>query len=219
MTEDYPHTKQTTVQRIPEHARYDRATVHAILDEALMCHVGFVSDGRPFAIPTIHARVGDVLYLHGSSESRMLTALQQGIPVCVTVTLLDGLVFARSVFNHSMRYRSAVILGNGRRVADPDEKMAALKAIADHVCPGRWEDARGPNAKELEQTDVVCVPVDEASAKVSDGPAWDSPEDRDLPAWAGILPLKLTPGAPVADDSVPRGTPAPEYLSDYQRPT
>ena len=219
MTEDYPPTKRTTVRRSPEIARYDRATVHAILDEALVCHVGFVSDGQPYVIPTIHVRVGEVLYIHGLPASRMLRTLTKGAPVCVTVTLLDGLVLARSVFNHSMNYRSVVVFGEARKVADPDEKMAALEAISEQVCPGRWKEARKPSTKEFRGTEVVCIPIEEASAKVSTGPPSDEPEDLDLPVWAGVLPLTLSPGSPVADVAVPDGMAVPEYLADYRRPT
>jgi len=197
------------VRRHPERGAYDRETIGAILDEAQICHVGFVVDGRPFVIPTIHARAGDVLYLHGSTASRMLRTLGEGVDVCVTVTLLDGIVLARSVYNHSMNYRSAVVLGRARPL-EGDEKLAALEAIVEHVVPGRWSDARQPNRTELKATSVLALPLDQASAKIRTGPPSDFDEDENLPVWAGVIPLRLVAGAPESVD----GLPLPAYLRD-----
>jgi uncharacterized protein len=192
---------------------YDRAVIDAILDEALICHVGFVHDGHPFVIPTIHMRDGDRLYLHGSPASRMLRQLGRGIPVCITVTLLDGIVLARSVFHHSVNYRSVVILGTAEAVTDPAEKLRALTAIVNHVMPGRSADARPPNDKELASTSVLAVSLDEVSGKIRTGPPVDASDDLDLPVWAGVLPLRLTATEPVADEGVPAGMGLPEYLA------
>jgi nitroimidazol reductase NimA-like FMN-containing flavoprotein (pyridoxamine 5'-phosphate oxidase superfamily) len=203
----------TRVRRHPERGVYDRAAIDAILDEAVFCHVGFVHEGRPFVIPTIHARAGDVLYLHGSPASRMLQTLGEGLDVCVTATLLDGLVLARSVYNHSMNYRSAVVLGRARTLGEREEKLAALEAIVEHVVPGRWEDARRPTEKELAGTSVLALPMDEASAKVRTGPPSDFDDDTGLPVWAGVIPVALARGAAEPDAFVPQGLPLPEYLA------
>jgi nitroimidazol reductase NimA-like FMN-containing flavoprotein (pyridoxamine 5'-phosphate oxidase superfamily) len=203
------------VRRLPERGRYDRETINAILDEALFCHIGFVSNGQLFVIPTLHARVGDVLYVHGSQASRMLRELREGTEICVTATLLDGLVLARSVFNHSMNYRSVVVLGVAEEV-EGAEKVPALRAVAEHVIPGRWEDARQPNAKELRATTVLRLPLDRASAKVRTGPPKDDKEDMDLPIWAGVLPVHLVPSEPVADART--GSPTvPGYVTGWRR--
>jgi nitroimidazol reductase NimA-like FMN-containing flavoprotein (pyridoxamine 5'-phosphate oxidase superfamily) len=215
--ETAPSTR-TRVSRHPERGVYDRDPIDAILDEALYCHVGFVADGRPFVIPTIHARAGDVLYLHGSPASRMLRTLAGGLDVCVTVTILDGLVLARSVYNHSMNYRSVVVLGNARPVEDRDEKLAALEAIVEHVAPGRSADARPPSDKELAGTLVLALPLGEASAKVRSGPPKDFDDDIPLPIWAGVVPLRLVAGEPETAEDVPSGLAAPGYADDYRRP-
>jgi nitroimidazol reductase NimA-like FMN-containing flavoprotein (pyridoxamine 5'-phosphate oxidase superfamily) len=191
------------VRRHPERGVYEREAIAAIL--------GFVVDGQPLVIPTIHARVGDVLYLHGSTASRMLRTLGEGVDVCVTATLLDGLVLARSVYNHSMNYRSAVVLGRARAVTDPEEKLAALETIVEHVVPGRWRDARLPNKKELAATSVLALGLDEASAKVRSGPPKDFDDDVELPIWAGVIPLSLVAGLAETDASVPDGVPLPPY--------
>ena len=170
-------TQRTTLHRRPNRASYDRAVVEAILDEAFFCHVGFVVDGQPYVIPTIHARVGDRVYIHGSAASRMLRSVREGISVCVTVTILDGLVLARSAFHHSMNYRSVVILGTATEVVDPDEKNEVLKAIVEHVAPKRWNDVRWPNAQELKATSVLRLPLEEVSAKIRTGPPIDDEED------------------------------------------
>jgi nitroimidazol reductase NimA-like FMN-containing flavoprotein (pyridoxamine 5'-phosphate oxidase superfamily) len=210
---DTAPSPSTTVRRHPERGVYDRSAIDAILDEALTCHVGFVADGRPFVIPAIHARAGDVLYLHGSPASRMLRTLGEGIDVCVTVTILDGLVLARSVYNHSMNYRSVVVLGNARDVDERREKLAALEAIVEHVAPGRSADARGPSDKELAGTSVLAVGLDEASAKVRTGPPKDFDDDLGLPIWAGVVPLELVAGEPEAAEDLPAGVVLPDYVS------
>jgi len=209
---------RVTVKRFPQRGFYDRVVIDAILDEGLICHVGFSVDSQPFVIPTIHARDGDRLYFHGSQASRMLRALRGGIPVCVTVTLLDGLVLARSAFNHSMNYRSVVILGTAVEVADPAAKLAALKTISDHVIPGRWEEVRPPNRLELEGTTVLAVPITEASAKIRRGPPMDDDPDYALPVWAGQLPLKLEVQAPIADPRLAPSIAVPGYVASYKRP-
>jgi hypothetical protein len=209
-------TQRTAVKRHPERGVYDRAKIDAILDEALICHVGFVSDGQPYVIPTIHARDGDTIYLHGSPGSRMLRNLAEGVDVCVTVTLLDGLVLARSVYHHSMNYRSVVVLGRAREVTDREEKLRAMRTVVEHVVPGRWDDARQPNEAELKGTTILAVSLEEASAKIRTGPPKDIEEDLTLPVWAGVIPLHLVPSAPVPDEGV--GGPLPAYASDYVRP-
>jgi nitroimidazol reductase NimA-like FMN-containing flavoprotein (pyridoxamine 5'-phosphate oxidase superfamily) len=178
------------VKREPQRGRYDRETVDAILDEALVCHLGFEVDGQPYVIPTLHARVGDRVYVHGSAASRMLRHLAGGAPVCLTVTLIDGIVLARSVFNHSINYRSVVLLGTAHLVGD-DEKETALHALTEQLAPGRWDEARAPTAKELKATSMLSLEIDEASAKVRTGPPEDDPEDLELPVWAGVVPLHL----------------------------
>ncbi len=216
--ERQPASERVTVKRFPQRAVYDRAVIDAILDEGLICHVGFTVDSQPFVIPTIYARDGDRLYFHGSQASRMLRALRGGIAVCVTVTLLDGLVLARSAFNHSMNYRSVVILGTAVEVADPAAKLAALKAISDHVIPGRWEEVRSPNHFELDGTTVLAVPIAEASAKIRRGAPMDDEGDYALPVWAGQLPLKLEVQAPIADPRLAPSIGVPGYIANYRRP-
>ena len=189
-------TKRTTVKRHPERGVYDRATIDSILDEALICHVGFVADGQPYVIPTIHARDGDKLYLHGSPGSRMLRTLKEDIDLCVTATLLDGLVLARSVYNHSMNYRSVVVLGRAREVTDRAEKLHAMECVVEHVVPGRWAEARRPNEGEIDGTTILVLPLAEASAKIRSGPPKDFDEDLELPVWAGVIPLDLRRGRP-----------------------
>jgi nitroimidazol reductase NimA-like FMN-containing flavoprotein (pyridoxamine 5'-phosphate oxidase superfamily) len=197
-------TERTTVRRLPERGRYDRETVDAILDEAYICHLGLVDpEGRPFVVPTIHARRGDDLYVHGSPASRALrTADKAPIDACVAVTILDGLVLARSAFHHSMNYRSVVVYGPATRVEDLDEKRAALEAVVEHVLRGRSDGTRAPNEKELKGTLVVRIPLEESSAKVRTGGPKDDDEDMDLDVWAGVVPLRLVPGAPEADAGV-----------------
>jgi nitroimidazol reductase NimA-like FMN-containing flavoprotein (pyridoxamine 5'-phosphate oxidase superfamily) len=209
---------RTTVRRLPARAVYDRTALHAILDEGLVCHVGFVAGGQPFVIPTTYARVDDRLYLHGSAASRMLRTLAEGVDVCVTVTLLDGLVLARSAFHHSMNYRSVVVLGRAREVVDTAEKIAALLAIVDHVVPGRSADSRPPNEKEILATRVLGLSLEEASAKVRTGPPLDDEEDYGLPHWAGEIPLRLVPQAPVPEPRLDPRIPAPAAATHYRRP-
>jgi len=182
--------KRIRIIREPQRGRYDRETIDAILDEALLCHLGFEVAGQPYVIPTLHARVGDTVYVHGSAASRMLKQLAGGVRVCLTVTLFDGLVLARSVFNHSVNYRSVVLLGTAQLVAD-DGKAEALRALTEQLAPGRWEEARQPTAKELKATWILALPIEEASAKVRSGPPEDDPEDEHLPVWAGVVPVHL----------------------------
>jgi hypothetical protein len=196
---------------------YDRDTVNQILDEGFICHVGFVQDGQPFVIPTAYGRSGSTLYLHGSAASRMLRQMQTGLPVCVTVTLLDGLVIARSVFNHSMNYRSVVVLGTATAVEDPQEKIEALRRLSEHIIPGRWSDARSPNEKELKATTVMRLPIEEFSAKVRQGPPVDDEEDYAYPTWAGVLPLPVVPGQLIPDERLDPNRTTPDYLCNYRR--
>lgn len=211
-------TPRTRVRRHPERAAYDRDTVMPILDEGLICHLAFVVDGRPFAIPTMYARSGENLYVHGSPASRMLRTAGSGVDVCLTVTLLDGLVMARSAFSHSMNYRSVVVSGRAVEITDPEEKMLAFKALVDQVALGRWEDARQPNPKELATTMVLKLPLVEVSAKIRTGPPKDQEADLGLPVWAGEIPLRLVPSAPIPSPELDPGTPVPGYAGSYRRP-
>jgi uncharacterized protein len=206
---------RTSVKRHPERGDYDRGTIDAILDEALICHVGFVVKDQPYVIPTIHARDGDTLYLHGSPASRMLRNLAQGVDLCVTVTLLDGLVLARSVYNHSMNYRSAVVLGHAREVTETEEKLHAMHQVVEHVVQGRWNDARQPSEAEVKGTTILALALEEASAKIRTGPPKDFDDDLALPVWAGVIPLRLEPSAPESADGVEH--PAPVYAAKYAR--
>jgi nitroimidazol reductase NimA-like FMN-containing flavoprotein (pyridoxamine 5'-phosphate oxidase superfamily) len=207
---DLARTPRTKLRRLPKRASYDRATAYAILDEGVLCHLGFAVDGQPYVIPTSYARIGDDLVLHGSSASRALRAVAAGTPACVTVTLADGVVLARSAFHHSFNYRSVVILGRLEAVTDPAAKAEALRAFVDHVVPGRSDAIRGPNRKELKATAVVRLPLDEASAKIRTGPPVDDEEDYALPVWAGVLPLRTSVEPAVPDDRLlPGVTPPP----------
>ena len=208
-------TPRTRVVREPDRGVYDRDTLNRILDEAFLCHIGFVVDGQPYVIPTSYGRDGDVLYVHGSAASRMLRNLSQGIPVCITVTLLDGLVVARSVFNHSMNYRSVVILGTATLVDNPEEKLKALRALSEHILPHRWDDVRQPNEKELKATSVLRLPIEEFSAKVRTGPPIDDEPDYAFPTWAGVIPLEMQSGTPIRDQRCQRDL--PQYLRNYKR--
>jgi uncharacterized protein len=210
-------TARATVRRLPERGKYDRAVIDAILDEALICHLGFVADGSPFVIPTLHGRDGNTVYVHGSAASHVLRALSLGAQACLTVTLVDGLVLARSAFHHSINYRSVMLFGVARLVTDSEEKMRALEAVSEHVIPGRWAEVRQPNAKELKATSVLALPIDEASAKVRTGPPKDDEPDYEFPVWAGVLPLGLSMGEPLPDSVLPRDTPVPEYVRRYSR--
>ena len=216
MTE-FTKTGRNRVKRIPERGHYDRGTIYHILDEALICHVGFVEKGQPFVIPINFARVDDAIFLHGAKASRLLKHIEAGHPVCVETTIVDGLVLARSVFHHSINYRSVVLFGRGRLIEDEQEKLTALKAVTEHLIPGRWQEARLPNRKELNATSVVSINIDEASAKVRVGPPVDDQEDYALPVWAGILPLQEMPLAPIRDELQSADIPLPEYVSLYSR--
>lgn len=217
MSQPTTPTPRTRVVREAERAVYDREAAYRILDEGFLCHVGFVADGQPFVIPTSYGRVEGNLYIHGSAASRMLRQLKDGVPVCVTVTLLDGLVLARSVFNHSMNYRSVVILGKATLVDDPKEKVAALHALSEHILPGRWADSRQPNERELKATSVLRLPIEEFSAKVRVGPPIDDEEDYAFPTWAGVVPLEMVAGKPIADARLDPAREVPEYISPYTR--
>jgi nitroimidazol reductase NimA-like FMN-containing flavoprotein (pyridoxamine 5'-phosphate oxidase superfamily) len=213
-----PPSERTQVKRHADRAVYDRGTIHAILDEALFCHVAVVVDGSPRVIPTIHARSGDTLFIHGSNASRTLRALKDGAEGCIVVTLLDGLILARSAFNHSMNYRSVLVYGSLREITDQQEKWEAQRALVEHIVPGRSADARMPNEKELRQTTILAIPLNEASAKVRTGPSIDTEEDYDLPVWAGEIPLKMIPQPPIDDPRLPPGVDVPEYARRYRRP-
>jgi uncharacterized protein len=217
MSESQPSSARTRVVREPERGVYDRGTAYQILDQGFLCHIGFVVDGQPFVIPTAYGRGGDNLYVHGSVASRMLRRLDEGVPICLTVTLLDGLVLARSVFNHSMNYRSVLVLGTAVAVKDREEKLAALRALSEHILPGRWDDSRQPNEKELKATVVMRLPIDEFSAKVRTGPPMDDPEDYSFPTWAGVIPLEMVARDPISDPKLQPGREAPEYAIRYSR--
>jgi uncharacterized protein len=212
-------TQRNQVKRIPQRGNYDRTTIYHILDEGLVCHVGFVVDNQPFVIPTAYGRINDKLYIHGSPASRMLHSLIGSVEVCVTVTLIDGLVLARSAFHHSMNYRSVVIFGQAEIVSKSDEKLAALKAFTEHVVPGRWDDVRQPNRQELQGTIVLALPLIEASAKLRTGMPLDDEADYDLPVWAGVLPLQLVPGNAISDSQLSKKIALPDYVNNYDRTT
>jgi uncharacterized protein len=213
--DSFAPTKKTTLKRLPKRAVYDRCTIYQILDEGFVCHVGFVDSGQPVVIPTAYGRRGDMLYLHGSIASRMLRALASGIQVCVTVTLLDGLVLARSAFHHSMNYRSVVVFGTASVVRNAAEKTRALRAFSEHIIPGRWADVRKPSAKEIKQTLVLRVPLKEVSAKVRNGPPIDDEADYEFRVWAGELPFRLIAAAPISDPHLRRGVKVPKYAQNY----
>ena len=214
-TSNFTPSARTRVVREPHRGVYDRDAINQILDEGLICHVGFVVDGQPYVIPTSYGRDGNVLYVHGSAASRMLRNLEKGVPASVTVTLLDGLVLARSIFNHSMNYHSVVILGTATLVSEPEEKLAALRALSEHILPHRWDDVRHPNEKELKATSVLRISLEECSAKIRTGPAIDDEEDYSFPTWAGVLPLEMKVGGPIRDERCDREL--PEYLKNYSR--
>jgi nitroimidazol reductase NimA-like FMN-containing flavoprotein (pyridoxamine 5'-phosphate oxidase superfamily) len=210
-------TERTRVVREPQRGVYDRETIYKILDEGMVCHVGFSVDDQPYVIPTLFARVGDAIYFHGSAASRMLRRVGDGINVCVTVTLTDGIVLARSIFNHSMNYRSVVALGKATLVDAPEEKVAALQAYSEKILPGRWDDARQPNEKELKATSVLRLPLTEASAKIRVGPPEDDAPDYALPVWAGVIPLRFVADAPIRDERCGPAIPVPSYAANYRR--
>jgi uncharacterized protein len=217
MSETHIPTARTRVVREAHRGVYERAAAYEILDEGFICHVGFVVDGQPFVIPTGYGRSGDNLYIHGSAASRMLRNLDKGVPVCITVTLLDGLVLARSIFNHSMNYRSVVVLGTAVAVLDAKEKLEALKLLSEHILPGRWAESRQPNERELKQTLVLRLPIEEFSAKVRRGPPIDDEEDYGFPTWAGVIPLEVVAGAPINDPKLDPKTPVPAYARAHSR--
>ncbi|MFZ0307244.1 MAG: pyridoxamine 5'-phosphate oxidase family protein [Candidatus Sulfotelmatobacter sp.] len=217
MSQPYTPTSRTRVVREAERAVYDREAAYRILDEGFLCHVGFVAEGQPFVIPTSYGRKDASLYIHGSAASRMLRQMKDGVPVCVTVTLLDGLVFARSIFNHSMNYRSVVILGKATLVDDPKEKLEALRLLSEHILPGRWADSRQPNERELKATSVLRLPIEEFSAKVRQGPVVDDEEDYSFPTWAGVVPLEMKTGEPIDDTRLDAKIGVPAYVRQYSR--
>ena len=217
MKETITQTERTRLRRLPKRGAFDRKTVYSILDESFICHIGFTVDAQPYVIPTAFGRVDDVLYIHGSSASRMLRTLSGGVEMCFTSTLIDGLVLARSAFHHSINYRSVVVLGTVTLVDDLDEKNRALEAITDHIVPGRWADVRWPNELELKATSVLKLPIEEASAKIRTGPPIDDDEDYELNIWAGVLPLKLGHGDPLDDDRLNDGLVAPDNVRNYSR--
>ncbi|HEY8559511.1 MAG TPA: pyridoxamine 5'-phosphate oxidase family protein [Pyrinomonadaceae bacterium] len=217
MNEYIEQTKRTKLKRLPKRGHFERETVYRILDEALVCHVGFCADNQPFVIPTSYARIGDRLVIHGSAASRMMRSLSEEIYVCVTVTLIDGLVLARSAFHHSMNYRSVVVFGKARVITDEREKYEALEAFTEHIVPNRWESIRPPSKNELKGTTVLSLDITEASAKIRAGGPVDDEEDYELDAWAGVLPIELTTGAPLPDERLKNGTEIPPDVLNYNR--
>ena len=208
-------TPRVRVKRVPKRAAYDRAQIDAILDEGLVCHLGFVVDEQPYVIPMLHARVGDVVYLHGSTASRLVRTLAGGAPCSLTVTLLDGIVLARSAFHHSANYRSVTVLGPARLVAGDAERLAALEAFSEHLLPGRWDHVRPPNRKELKATQVLALALDEASAKIRTGPPADDDEDMDRDVWAGVIPLALQATDPLPDPQLRAQIAVPEHVAGW----
>ena len=211
-------TERSRLRRLPNRGSHESKLIHSILDAGFLAHVGFQIEGQPFVIPTLYGREGDTLYLHGSAASRMLNALEAGVPVCVNVTLVDGLVLARSSFHHSMIYRSVVVFGTARRIEGAEEKTRALRVISEHLIPGRWKDVRAPNPKELQATAVLALPIEEASSKVREGPPLDDEEDYALPVWAGVVPLRLEAKPPLPDSRLVDGIPAPPYALRFRKP-
>lgn len=216
-TMTFTQTERTKLKRLPKRGHFDRETVYGILDEGFICHVGFAPEGQPFVIPTGYARDGDTLYIHGSAASRMLRTLSTGLDVCVTVTIIDGLVLARSAFHHSMNYRSVVIFGRAKLVEDHEEKMAALLALSEHIIRGRWAEVREPTEQEMKATTVLSLPLVEASAKIRTGPPLDDEEDYEMKVWAGVIPLRLVAGEPINDPRLPSDIQVPGYARDYKR--
>ena len=213
----FTQTERTKLKRLPKRGHFDRETVYGILDEGFICHVGFAPEGQPFVIPTGYARDGDTLYIHGSAASRMLRTLSTGIDVCVTVTIIDGLVLARSAFHHSMNYRSVVIFGRAALVEDREEKMAALLALSEHIIRGRWADVREPTEQEMKATTVLSLPLEEGSAKIRTGPPLDDEEDYEMNVWAGVIPLRLVAGEPINDPRLSENIQVPGYAREYKR--
>ncbi len=217
MSQLHVPTSRTRLVREADRAVYHREAAYRILDEGFLCHVGFVVDGQPFVIPTSYGRKDDSLYIHGSAASRMLRQLKESVPVCVTVTLLDGLVLARSIFNHSMNYRSVVVLGKAALVENPEEKIEALRLLSEHIIPGRWADSRQPNERELKATSVLRLPIEEFSAKVRSGPVVDDETDYSFPTWAGVVPLTMVAGTPIGDSRLDPTIQVPSYVKRYSR--
>lgn len=215
--DSFTPTKKSTVKRLPKRGEYGRESIYQILDEGFICHVGFVVEGQPFVIPTGYARAGDTLYIHGSQASRMLRALREGVEVCVTVTLVDGMVMARSAFHHSMNYRSVVVFGRAVVLEEGAEKLEALRALTEHLAPGRWAEVRQPTVGEMRATMVLALALTEASAKVRTGPPVDDEEDYALEVWAGVVPLRLAAGEPVADARLTEGIEPPPHVANYAR--
>ena len=215
MPRHFEQEARNRVRRMPTRGSYSRDEIYPIVDQAMICHVGIVQDGQPFVIPTLHARRGDEILLHGASTSRLMRYVQEGNPVCITVTHTDGIVLARSVFHHSINYRSAVLFGTGYLVTGDEAKNEALKAFTDRIMPGRWDDARLPTAVELKATSVVAVTIESASAKVRVGPPGDDDEDYALPVWAGVVPLAEHAGTPIADPKLTEGIAVPDYITAY----
>jgi uncharacterized protein len=213
----FTRTERTKLKRLPKRGHFDRETVYGILDEGFICHVGFAPEGQPVVIPTGYARDGDTLYIHGSAASRMLRTLSTGVDVCVTVTIIDGLVLARSAFHHSMNYRSVVVFGHARLIEDGEEKMAALLALSEHIIRGRWAEVREPTEQEMKATTVLALPLVEASAKIRTGPPLDDEEDYEMNVWAGVIPLRLIAEEPINDPRLPEGIEVPVYARDYER--
>jgi uncharacterized protein len=217
LPETFSPTERTRVVREPHRGSFDRETIYKILDEGFVCHVGFTMDGQPYVIPTMFARVGDAIYFHGSAASRMLRGLSGGLTVCVTVTLIDGLVLARSVFNHSMNYRSVVALGTATLVSEAEEKIAALRAFTEKILPGRWDDARQPNEKELKATSILRLALSEVSAKIRIGDVQDDEEDYALPVWAGVLPIRLAASEPIRDGRCDAKLAVPAAVANFDK--
>ncbi len=208
-------SERSQVRRIPKRASYDPAVIHSILDAGFLAHVGFVVDGQPFVIPTLYGRDGEKIYIHGSAASRMLRELDKGIPVCLTVSFVDGLVLARSAFHHSMNYRSVVVFGTAKKIEDEERRLHALRVISEHLIPGRWDHVRGPNPQELKATSVLEIAIEEASTKIRTGPAADDDEDYALPIWAGVLPLSVAAANAIPDERLVAGVEVPEHVKAY----
>jgi len=211
----FPKTARNQVLRHPERGQYDSAVIYPIVDEAIICHVGFVLDEQPYVVPTLHARQGDTILLHGAKASRLLRHVEAGGELCIAITIVDGIVLARSVFSHSINYRSAVLFGSGSIIRDEHERLQALAAFTERLIPGRWADARPPNPVELKQTTIVAVAIESASAKIRTGPPKDAEDDLELPVWAGVLPLYQTSGPPVAVPGLAEAIEVPDYLRHY----
>jgi uncharacterized protein len=217
MTNEIKQTERTKLKRIPRRGSFDRDTIYAILDEAFICHIGFEANGQTFVLPTAYARDGDHLLIHGSAASRMMREMAKEIDICITVTLLDGLVLARSAFHHSMNYRSVVIFGAAQIIEGESEKERALHLFTEHIIPGRYKNVRPSSSKELKGTTVLKLEINEASAKIRMGDPVDDPEDMDMDCWAGVLPLKIIAGDPIDDSQLKKGIDKPDYLLNYKR--